>query len=170
LHLKSSKGSGFDVIAARADGPILFNLSGKNYIAKEISFNPEYKDNIYFIYLGKKQDSAVSVEQFQKRKSSFKSEIQLISELSKHIASSKKIDDFEYYIKEHELILSSVLKQKSLKESRFNDLTGEIKSLGAWGGDFAMITWHETKSQLIDYLKNKRIDTIFTFDEMVKTR
>ncbi len=170
LHRKISKGSGFDIAAARADGPIFFKLKDSGYEMNEISFNPEFKDKIYFVYLGNKQDSSLSVSRFSKRKKLFKTEVQLISDLSKHIALSKKIEDFEYYIKEHELILSSVLKMKIIKEDRFKDLKGEIKSLGAWGGDFAMLTWHGSKMELLKYLQNKNIQTIFTFDEMVKTR
>ena len=93
----------------------------------------------------------------------------MISELSKHIASSGTLDDFEYYLKEHEMIISSVLKQKRIKEARFLDLEGEIKSLGAWGGDFAMITWHDSRKKLIQYLGEKNIDIIFSFEELIKS-
>jgi hypothetical protein len=123
---------------------------------------------IYFIYLGTKQDSAISVGQFKSRKRSFSNEIKLISELSRHIASAGTLEDFEYYIKEHEMIISSILKQKRIKEARFKDLDGEIKSLGAWGGDFAMMTWNDSKKKLIRYLEEKNIYTIFTFEELIK--
>lgn len=170
LHNSVSQGSGFDVIAARANGPIFFAKNKDKYTSSEASFNPEFKDKIYFVYLGSKQDSSESVSQFKLRKRSFKSEQNLISELSMHISSSTEIDDFEYYLKEHELIMSSVLKMKSIKETRFADLHGEVKSLGAWGGDFAMMTWNGDKEELVAYLQTKNINTVFSFEEMVKTR
>ncbi len=170
LHKRTSQGSGFDIVAARADGPIFFKLKDLGYEVKDTTFNPEFKDKIFFIYLGNKQDSSISVEQFKKKRRKLNTEIQLISDLSKHIATSKRIDDFEYYLKEHELILSSVLKRKTIKEERFKDLVGEIKSLGAWGGDFAMLTWHGSESKLDKYLQNKKIQTAFSFEKMVKIR
>jgi hypothetical protein len=73
-------------------------------------------------------------------------------------------------MKEHELIISSILKQKRIKEARFNDLEGEVKSLGAWGGDFAMITWQDSRKKLNQYLGEKNIDTIFSFNELIKSK
>jgi len=136
---------------------------------EKADFNPEFADQIYFVYLGKKQNSANSVDKFNSKKKMFANEVQLISELSKHIAFSTNISDFNYFIKEHEYILSSVLKEKMIKEERFTDLQGEIKSLGAWGGDFAMVTWEGTKSELTKYFNKKNIDVIFQFNELIKT-
>jgi mevalonate kinase len=168
LHLKTSSGSGYDVVVARENGPVFFKKKKTAYEIEKVNFNPQFKDQIYFIYLGQKQDSAISVDQFKAGKKSFRHETKLISELSRHIAAAGTLIDFEYYMKEHELIISSVLKQKRIKEARFMDLEGEIKSLGAWGGDFAMMTWHDSRKKLTRYLEEKNIDTIFSFEELVK--
>ena len=170
LHLKISSGSGYDVVAARESGPLFFKKEKIGFTIEKVNFDPHYKDQIYFIYLGQKQDSAFSVDQFKSRKKLFSNETKLISELSKHIACAGTLNDFEYYLKEHELIISSVLKQKRVKEARFKDLDGEVKSLGAWGGDFAMMTWHDSKKKLKRYLEEKNIDTIFSFDELIKSK
>ncbi len=168
LHNKTSVGSGYDVAVARENGPVYFRKKKSGYEIEKVTFNPLFKDQIYFIYLGEKQDSATSVGQFKSRKRSFSNEIKLISELSRHVASAVTLEDFEFYMKEHEIIISSILKQKRLKETRFTDLEGEIKSLGAWGGDFAMMTWHDSKKELLNYLKQKEIDTVFSFNELIK--
>ncbi|MCD4730040.1 MAG: hypothetical protein K8R74_05545 [Bacteroidales bacterium] len=168
LHEKTFSGSGYDVVVARENGPLFFKKKKSGYEIEKANFNPQFKDQIYFIYLGTKQDSAISVGQFKLRKRSFNNETKLISELSRHIASAGTLEDLEYYIKEHEMIISSILKQKRIKEARFKDLDGEIKSLGAWGGDFAMMTWNDSKKKLIRYLEEKNIYTIFTFEELIK--
>ena len=62
----------------------------------------------------------------------------------------------------------ALYRQKRIKEARFLDLEGEIKSLGAWGGDFAMMTWNDSKKKLIRYLEEKNIYTMFTFEELIK--
>lgn len=168
LHMKTSSGSGYDVVVAREDGPLFFKKKKTGYEIEKVNFDPQFKDQVYFIYLGQKQDSAISVDRFKSRKKSFRNETELISELSKHIASSVTLDDFEYYIKEHEMIISSILKQKRIKEARFLDFEGEVKSLGAWGGDFAMITWHDSRKKLKQYLGEKNIDIIFSFEELIR--
>jgi len=169
LHKLLSKGSGYDVVCAQAEGPIFFTRKDEDYTVKKADFFPAFANKIYCIYLGRKQDSSLSVDAFLEEKRSFVKEIENLSELSIRMASAKSIDEFEMGIKEHEEIISSLLHRKRIKEERFSDLQGEIKSLGAWGGDFAMLTWHDTLMELKKYLATKNIDTIFTFKEIIKT-
>lgn len=169
LHKLLSKGSGYDVVCAHAEGPVFFSRNDEDYTVKKADFFPDFANKIYFIYLGRKQDSSLSVETFLAEKNSFAKEIENVSELSIRMASAKSIDEFEMGIKEHEEIISSLLHCKRIKEERFSELKGEIKSLGAWGGDFAMLTWHDTLMELKKYLATKNIDTIFTFKEIIKT-
>lgn len=170
LHKKVSQGSGYDVVCAQEDGPMFFKIQGESYDVQKVDFNPSFSDKIYFIYLGNKQNSDESVDKFNAGKKNFKNEIHSISCLSKEIAFAENFNDFEKAIREHEIFMSSVLQQKKLKEVRFSDLDGEVKSLGAWGGDFAMLTWRGSKQELLKYLGSKKIQTIFTFKEFVKTR
>jgi mevalonate kinase len=169
LHKLVSVGSGYDVVTSRSDGPLFFTKKGDSNKTSKVEFNPPFKNDIYFVFLGKKQDSAKSVALFNRRKKSYRSEIRLISEITKHIAHSQHLLDFEFYLKEHEQILSSVLKKKTIKETIFSDLQGEAKSLGAWGGDFAMVTWQYGKEELLKYLAQKNLHVAFSFNELIKT-
>jgi mevalonate kinase len=170
LNRLVSKGSGYDVVCARENGPIFFNLDSEGFSVRPAEFNPVFKNNIYFIYLGQKQDSSKSVASFLESGSRYSDEIERISALAKQIAFASNLSEFEECLKEHEEIMADVLRQKRIKEKRFADLKGEIKSLGAWGGDFAMLTWHDSKEDLKNYLTRINIDTIFTFDEIIRTR
>lgn len=170
LHKKLSAGSGYDVVGAREDGPFFYKRSKNRYVTEQATLNASVTRQLYFVYLGVKKDSARSVSSFLMQKKAFRVEKRVISELSHHLAHAATIVDFGYYMKEHELVLSSVLKIPSLKEERFKDLPGEAKSLGAWGGDFAMITWTETTEELERYLSEKGLNTYFAFNDLVKTR
>ena len=75
------------------------------------------------------------------------------------------IADFKNLLNQHEKILSEVLNKKSIKDELFNDYDGEIKSLGAWGGDFILAVGNENSK---DYFKEKGYKIIFSFDEMLK--
>ena len=75
------------------------------------------------------------------------------------------VTDFQNLLNQHEKILSEVLNKKSIKDELFNDYDGEIKSLGAWGGDFILAVGNENSK---DYFKEKGYKIIFSFDEMLK--
>ena len=75
------------------------------------------------------------------------------------------VTDFQNLLNQHEKILSEVLNKKSIKEELFNDYDGEIKSLGAWGGDFILAVGNENSK---DYFNEKGYKIIFSFDEMLK--
>jgi hypothetical protein len=54
-----------------------------------------------------------------------------------------------------------------IKEDRFPDFPGEIKSLGAWGGDFAMVVSKEEEKDLLSYFSGKGLNTLFSFEEII---
>ena len=72
---------------------------------------------------------------------------------------------FEQLIQKHELIISKITKQEPVKSRLFKDYTsGSIKSLGAWGGDFVLVTG---RKENMSYFKNKGYTTIIAFKDMV---
>ena len=74
------------------------------------------------------------------------------------------LNDFEEILTEHENITGNCINQKPIKESYFSNYEGAIKSLGAWGGDFILVTRNNK-----DYFKNKGFSTILKYKEMVKS-
>ena len=167
LHWKTSKGSGFDVACARAGGPILYQLFGDDARITPVTFEPAFRDQIYFVYLGKKQQSDKSIKCYNGLLKSRETEIEQISHLTERIVFAKTLSDFDYAITEHEKIMSGVLHKKSIGEIRFPGFDGSVKSLGAWGGDFVMMTWKGERADLEKYLNQKGYFTIFSFDEIV---
>ena len=65
LLFKTSIGSGYDVACAQSDGPILYKNDSEGPIYSPVVFNPSFKNNIYFVYLGKKQDTSKEIAQIQ---------------------------------------------------------------------------------------------------------
>lgn len=167
LHRNISKGSGFDIACARAGSPITFQLLDGNPDVKSISFNPPFKDQIYFAYLGEKQDSEESVIDFLGKKPALELDMESISLITDQMVETTKSDDFISLIEQHEAIISGVLDQPPIKERMFNDIPLSVKSLGAWGGDFIMIVWKGEEQKLLEYLKKKDIFTVFGFDELI---
>ena len=128
------KGSGYDIACALAKRPILYKLENNVPIVKSIQFSPDYNKNIFFIYLNKKQDSNKEIDKFFELKIS-KQTINKLSDLTIEFVNSKTLLDFQNCIIKHENIISKTLKIDTIKNMYFKDYEGQIKSLGAWGGD-----------------------------------
>ena len=166
LYWNVTNGSGYDLASSSANKPIVYRLSNKNNPEfKEVNFNPPFKNNLYFIYLGKKQNTYSEILNFNKLKIKEKS-ILKVSSITEKILSCDSLEDFKSLIKEHERILSQILGRETAKALYFKDYSGEIKSLGAWGGDFILATGDKNSK---NYFNNLGYNVIFTFDELIKS-
>ena len=157
-------GSGFDVACAQSKSTILYQLVEKKPIIKQVKFNPDFKDSLYFIYLNKKKNSRDGIASYRENNKDVQKQIDHVSHLSSEFLYATNIKDFEKLIKEHEAIIGKILKQKPIKEELFPDYLGEMKSLGAWGGDFILATGNENTPR---YFIDKGFNTVIPFRKMV---
>ena len=165
LLWNSFKGSGYDIACAQNNTPIFYQLKNKKPFVKKVHFNPTFKENLYFIHLNQKQDSKAGIAKYRESGKNFESAIKRISAISKEFLEVKTILEFEKLIVEHEEIISSIINIEPIKKQLFADYNlGEIKSLGAWGGDFVLATGNKTTP---NYFKNKGFNTILSYSDMV---
>ncbi|WP_430928493.1 GYDIA family GHMP kinase [Polaribacter marinivivus] len=164
LLWNSFKGSGYDIACAQNNTAIFYQIKDKNPIIEQFNFNPIFKENLFFVFLNKKQDSKEGIAKFRESKKDFSVELKRISELTEAFLVAESLQDFEKLIIEHEQIISSIIKIKPFKEKLFSDYFGEIKSLGAWGGDFVMVTGNEKTPS---YFKNKGFEIVISYSEMI---
>ncbi len=168
LHFEVSKGSGYDIACALSDGPLVYKLRGNKPEFVPMQFSPAFADKIYFVYQGKKQDSAEGIQKYRNGNSApAENSIVTASLLTERMLNASKLSDFENVLREHESLISSILDAPSIRQTLFSDLPGEAKSLGAWGGDFCMITWRDDPDLLSSYLKSKGLETWFNFSDIV---
>lgn len=162
-------GSGYDIACAGNHTAIFYKKTtdNNNPIVTATSFNPPFKDRIFFIYLNEKKNSKEAITNYRALdKSNLKAKIDIINTLTDSICNCTDFKEFESLITKHEEILSAVLKTTTVKQDRFLDYKGAIKSLGGWGGDFILVTGpHEQMS----YFKEKGYHTIIPFNNMVLT-
>ena len=164
LLWNSFKGSGYDIACAQNDTPIYYQIKEQKPIVDSVVFNPEFKDNLYFVYLNQKQDSKDGIAKFRESNIDYSAQINRISEISDQFITVKSIDVFNSLILEHEQIISSIIKLQPVKDRLFPDYFGEVKSLGAWGGDFVLATGNQ---ETPNYFKNKGFETILSYSEMI---
>ena len=163
LHFSSTNGSGYDIACATNNQPILYQLKEKSPIVETIHWQPPFAEEINFIHLNKKQKSHKEISRFKKMKIN-SSTVNEISNLTLSLTTCTNLNEFEEILNEHEKITGNCINQKPIKESYFSNYEGAIKSLGAWGGDFILVTRNNT-----DYFKSKGFSTILKYKEMVKS-
>ena len=157
-------GSGYDIACAQNNTPILYTKKETNPLVEKVNFNPSFKENLYFVYLNKKQNSREGIRRFNELKGNLASEITQISNLTDAFLVCKNLTDFEELLKEHEQIVSKIIQLKPIQEELFSDYFGQTKSLGAWGGDFIMATGNKDS---IKYFKQKGFQTVIPYSKMV---
>lgn len=167
---KTFGGSGYDIACAQNNTPITYQLQpfdrtqGDTKEINSVSFNPSFKDCLYFVYLNKKQNSRDGIATYNANKQNLESVISKINTITSLIIDCQNLEDFETLINKHEQIISNIIKQATVKSVFFKDFKGSIKSLGAWGGDFVLATSKENPTA---YFKEKGFDVVIPYNDMV---
>lgn len=164
---KTFGGSGYDIACASASGPITYQITEGGRIIERVDFNPPFSTHIFFVYLGKKMNSRAGMSHFNSKAIYSNSDIEEINSITSQIIHCKTLEEFEHWLVKHELLLSSILQIPTIKESRFADYPCTIKSMGAWGGDFVLVTG-DSEKQVKDYFNLKGLDTVFSFYDIAR--
>jgi len=158
-------GSGYDIACAQNNSPILYHLEKGKPIVEKATFKPDFSQHIYFVYLNKKQSSKTAIANYQTNKTnSLNKSIDAINKITLEVLHANSLHSFAQAIEKHETKMSIVLETTTVKEALFSDFNGEVKSLGAWGGDFVMVL---SESDPTSYFSSKGFDTIIPYDEMI---
>ena len=160
-------GSGYDLACAFADGPIFYTRNAYNPTVENASFHPNFADKIYFVYLGQKQNSSNEVKKFFKEAVISDTQIQEISQLSDAFCLAQNVHEFMSLMQKHEVIMSEILKTQRVKESLFPDFDGEVKSMGAWGGDFVLVASDREPDYVKNYFLEKNFVTILGYSNVL---
>lgn len=167
LHKMVSSGSGYDVIAAQQSTPFIFQLVDGMPKYSPVALPLFLSKHLFFAYLGKKQGTASCVKAFLDSSSLLlKEDINHISELSLQLLAAINVKEVCRLLEQHETVISKILGVDSIKKASFRDFNGCVKSLGAWGGDFALFCSEEPELYIRSYLDRKGLSPVFRFDEI----
>lgn len=155
--------SGFDVACAGQNSPVFYRKTNNGREIQKANFNPPFSDSLYFVHLNKKQNTQFNVKNLDKSLLEDSSWLNRISEISQQMADVQTLEEFESLMDEHENLISSQLGFKKVKDLYFSDYEGSVKSLGAWGGDFVMVT---KRAGFPNYFESKGYRTIISFKEL----
>ena len=183
-------GSGYDIACATAEGPIYYQLVNSESALRQaqgpqkakvvepvetptpkvqpIDFQPSFANHLFFVYQGQKQSSSKEIKAFLAKANpvDLQKDIEAVSEISRAVPKCQNLDEFALLMQCHERIIARCIGQEPVQK-RFPDFEGVLKSLGAWGGDFILAATEWDESQVTDYFKEKSLEVVFGFKEMV---
>jgi len=158
-------GSGYDIAAAQHNNAITYELSNEISNILNVSFDPVFKEELFFVHLNQKQNSRESIQHYRAQsKADLQNNISKISGLTSQFLTCGSLKEFELLIKIHETIISQIINTPKVQSELFPDFSGAVKSLGGWGGDFVLATGKEDAK---DYFTKKGYNTIIPYTEMV---
>ncbi len=166
LLFKTLSGSGYDIACAQSEGPIVYQKNSTGPKWAPMAFDPSFKDQLWFVYLGNKQNSRKAIKDYRKNKST-PADISKITELTRTMAEAESLEVFQEAMLEHEKIVANRLGKKTVQDERFSDFDGVMKSLGAWGGDFVLASSKMTQEQVKSYFASKGLDVCLPYRDLI---
>lgn len=161
-------GSGYDLACAYADGPLLYRLENQNPVVTPVAYHPAFGSNLYFVYLGKKQNSREGIQRYRSLVGAGKKElIGAVTGLTEKWLHCTTLRELEHCMVQHENLIGQALDLPKVKDRYFSDYWGAVKSLGAWGGDFVLATSEAPEEETRAYFGKKEFGVVLSWEEMV---
>lgn len=167
LYFKIERGSGYDVACSGAAEPIIYFSNDEEVSYTPIEFNPEFKNNLYFVHLNQKKDSSIGIKEYLKAVKKKKEFVSASSEIAEAMAEANTLKTFASLMDKHEDLVAHHTGFTKVKDEKFSDYDGSIKSLGAWGGDFILATSTKSEKDTKDYFNTKGYKTVLSYEEMI---
>jgi mevalonate kinase len=162
---KTFGGSGYDIAAANMSSPFLYVKQGKTVYTENISLSEKIKSNLYFVYRNQKQNSREGILKYRNSKID-KNKINSISEITDALNNCSDLEKFEHLLITHEKIISDIIGVEPVHSKIFKDYnSGIVKSLGAWGGDFVLVTAKQLSD--LEYFKQRGYGVIFSYSDLI---
>ena len=165
LHFKVSNGSGYDIACAKEDSPIAYSTQHQIQTINPIQLEKSFFDQVFFVYLNQKQNSFDAVTSYNDIKTEIELQdcIESLNQITNKFIQADTLLQWEAAMNEHEYLISAILEQETIKEKLFPMYPNSIKSLGAWGGDFIMVTGALND---MNYFIHKGYNTIIQWKDM----
>lgn len=133
-------GSGYDLACAASKGPILYRLLDNQAGWETVRYHPPFKDQLYLVYLGQKMNSRKGIARYRHKARTTAGDISDASSLTSAFMHATELKELERVMTTHEQLVSHLTGIDPVGEQLFSWWEGTVKSLGAWGGDFVLVT------------------------------
>lgn len=166
FYFETQTGSGYDLACATATGPILYTRHIPQPQVQAVRFQPPFAQQLRWVYLGQKQNSLREVKSYLRSGKPYTGLLNEVSDITRSILNATELEGFSTLLAEHETIIGHALGRKTVGETQFAGYPGQAKSLGAWGGDFVLLTLPDPEACL-HWLANNHFETVLSYDTLV---
>jgi mevalonate kinase len=167
LLADSFGGSGYDLACAYASGPILYRRSPDGAPeVRPVAFRPPFAGQLYFVYLGQKQDSRAGISRYRALAGEAQALAAALSNLTEQALRADTLREFEQVLETHEQCVAEALQLPRAKDQYFKNYWGAVKSLGAWGGDFVLATSAQTPEETRAYFNDLGFEVFIPWNEL----
>ena len=162
IQQKVFGGSGYDIACAQKHNPITYQLIDQKPTVLDVAFVPSFHENLFFVYMNKKQNSRTSI---QNHYSGVSDEVRnALSAITTRFVKTQKASEFQTLMLAHESIISKLIGIPPVQQTAFSDYEGVVKSLGAWGGDFVLACGPKTSKA---YFSLKGYTVCIPYSELI---
>jgi len=168
LLADSFGGSGYDIACATAAGPIFYQRTPEELpVVSPANWLPPFHEQLFFAYQGHKQNSREGIRYYRELGGVQAGLLDEVSDLTRAFFAAQTLAEASKVAAAHEDFISTILQMERVQTERFADFPGVVKSLGAWGGDFALVfsPWPAAKTRA--YFNEKGCPAVLNFSELV---
>lgn len=162
-----SKGSGYDVVCAMAEGPLVYQRLNGSYSAENVSFDPPFISQLFLVYRNKKLPTEAHIEKAYGWESRLREVADDISVLTNDWQKAASLESLGQIVVSHEQLLAYATGMLPVQQSLFPDFEGYIKSMGAWGGDFMLAFSPFGEAYLRNYFVRQGYMVSFRYTDLV---
>ncbi len=163
----SFTGSGYDIACGLSNQALFYQLRKGRPHFVNFPYRPSFAGSLYFVYLEAKQDSRTGIVRYREKVKQADFFLDRISELSLSFLQASNLKAFESCMESHEQFVAQALQLPIVKERLFSDYWGQVKSLGAWGGDFVMATSDRPIKETRQYFNEKGYSVVLAYEELL---
>ena len=160
-------GSGYDLACAVADGPILYERNGTTPVITNLGWQPAWLQQSWFVYRNQKQNSREGILAYREQTVSPSVKAEIGSITSALLSPTLHLRAAAQLLRRHEAIVSHTLGLPSVQKELFDDFPGQLKSLGAWGGDFIWALSEESPEKVRQYFNERGYETVIPYNDMI---
>ncbi len=160
-------GSGYDLACANAKQALIYQRQGFMPKISYTALSQKLTSHFYFVYRNQKQNSREAIQQYHETpKQDLQNAINQLDAITKALTSTDSLHQAEDLLLKHEAIIGKLINQAPIQQKLFSDYsTGIVKSLGAWGGDFMLVT--AKQPQDLDYFRDKGYPIIKAYSSFI---
>ena len=161
-------GSGYDLACAFADGPLLYERNGTAPAITPLDWQPAWTRQTHFVYRNQKQNSRAGIRAYRSQTVPDSTRREVTALTTALLSPELHLRAAAQIVRDHERIIGETLGLPPVQQELFPDFPGQLKSLGAWGGDFMWALSEEPAEKVTGWFNERGYGVVIPYEEMLR--